>query len=273
MSNENIEQNQGDGLIANTAPQEEQQAPNPEESYVPHLEDDNRDQTVEQAKAENEKKVLEKPEYIENKFWDPEKGVKIEDLSHSYKELQKQFSMGKHKAPSEYDLSVMEDVDVDNDPLAKEFLDWAKENKPTQAAFDKLVGTFKNLSQQQAEAENINIEEETKALGPNADQIINGIKTWGQGLVAKGVWSEQDFDEFKVFAATANGINALNKIRKYYGEQTIPTAPVDVDGAASKQELYEMVADPKYKTDPAFRRKVEEQFARAFPGKVNNEDF
>ena len=27
-----------------------------------------------------------------------------------------------------------------------------------------------------------------------------------------------------------------------------------------------MVADPKYKTDPAFRRKVEEHFAKAYPG-------
>ncbi len=35
--------------------------------------------------------------------------------------------MGKHKAPSEYDLSVMEDIDED-DELAKEFLDWAKLN-------------------------------------------------------------------------------------------------------------------------------------------------
>jgi len=33
-----------------------------------------------------------------------------------------------------------------------------------------------------------------------------------------------------------------------------------------------MVADPKYKSDPAYRRKVEEQFARAFPGKVNTGD-
>jgi hypothetical protein len=236
MSNENLEQNQGEGLIANTAPQEEQQAPNPEDTFVPHLEDDNKDQTVEEAKAEQETKVLEKPEYIEDKFWDPKSGAKIEELSHSY----------------------------------KEFLDWAKENKPTQGAFDKLVNTFKTLSQQQEQEDSINLEEETKALGPNADQIINGIKTWGQGLVSKGVWSEQDFDEFKVFAATANGINALNKIRKYYGEQTIPTAPTDVDGSVSKQELYEMVADPKYKTDPNFRRKVEEQFSRAFPGKVNN---
>ena len=81
--------------------------------------------------------------------------------------------------------------------------------------------------------------------------------------------SDEDFDEFKIFAATANGINTINKLRKYYGEQTIPTAPVDVDGAPSNDELYELVADPKYKTDPAFRRKVEQQFARAFPGKVD----
>ena len=37
----------------------------------------------------------------------------------------------------------------------------------------------------------------------------------------------------------------------------------------SQDELYEMVADPKYRTDPAFRRKVEEQFSRAFPGTVD----
>lgn len=267
MSEENT--NQAEGLMANVNPQEEQEAPNPEETYVPHKEEDTK--TVEQAKTEEETPVLEKPEYLEDKFWDEKNGVKVEDLSHSYKELQKQFSMGKHKAPAEYDLSVMEDVDIEEDELAKEFLDWAKENKPTQAAFDKLVTTFKTLSQQQAAEESIDLEAEQKALGPNADQIIKGISDWGKGLVSKGVWSDDDFEEFKVFAATANGINALNKIRKYYGEQTIPTAPTDIDGSVSKQELYEMVADPKYKTDPAFRRKVEEQFARAFPGQVNNE--
>ena len=80
------------------------------------------------------------------------------------------------------------------------------------------------------------------------------------------MWSESDFDEFKVFAATASGINALNKVRRYYGEQQIPTATVEMDGMPSKDELYEMVADPKYKTDPAFRREVEQKFARAFPG-------
>ena len=260
---------ENEGLIANVSPQEEEQSPNPEETVVSHIEEENK--TVEQAKAEEEKVTLEKPEYLEDKFWDPEKGVKTEELNHSYKELQKQFSMGKHKAPKEYDLNVLEDVDVENDELAQFFMQWAQENKPTQGAFNDLVNKFKELSVAQEQEDSIDIEAETKQLGPNADQIIKGITDWGKGLVSKGVWSDQDFDEFKVFAATANGINALNKIRKYYGEQTIPTALADVDGAVSKQELYEMVSDPKYKTDPAFRRKVEQSFAKAFPGTVNNE--
>ena len=259
-----------EGLMAN-ADAQMQEAPNPEETVVPHLEGDNKEQTVEEAKAAEAAAILEKPEYLEDKFWDEKSGVKIEELNNSYKELQKKFSMGEHKAPKEYDLSSLDGIDIENDELAQYFMDWAKENKPTQAAFDNLVGKFKELSMAQEQADTINVEVETKALGPNADQIINGIKQWGQGLVSKGVWSDDDFEEFKVFAATANGINALNKIRKYYGEQTIPTAPADVDGTVSQQELYEMVADPKYKSDPTFRRKVEEQFARAFPGKVSNE--
>ena len=255
--------------LTSDAPATEPQIENPEDNVVPHKVDDEQE-NVSEAK-ETKTDAAEKPEWLEDKFWDKENGeIKTEDLNKSFSELQKQFSMGKHKAPSEYDLSVMEDIDED-DELAKEFLDWAKENKPTQGAFDKLVTTFKTLSQQQVEQDSINPEEEAKSLGPNSEQIINGIKTWGQGLVSKGVWSDDDFEEFKVFAATANGINALNKVRKYYGEQTIPTAPTDVDGSVSKQELYEMVADPKYKTDPNFRRKVEEQFSRAFPGKVTNE--
>jgi hypothetical protein len=256
-----------EGLVADTPPiPAEQQQPDETEVEVPHKVDDSPEDQIEPA---SEDEVLEKPEFLEDKFWDPKEGVKVEDLNNSYKELQKQFSMGKHKAPKEYDLSVFEGIDVDEDPLAKEFVDWANENKPTQEAFDRLVGKFREMADSQEEAESINIEEETAKLGPNATQIINGIKQWGQGLVSKGVWSTDDFEEFKVFAATASGINALNKVRKYYGELQIPTATVEMDGMPSQDELYEMVADPKYKSDPAFRRQVEQKFAQAFPGSVD----
>lgn len=259
--NDEKEIQQQEGLMADAAPAVEEPEVDPNEVEVPHLVED---QPEEAPVAEQE--VLTKPEYLEDKFWDPDEGVKVEDLNNSYKELQKQFSMGKHKAPAEYDLSAFDGIDVEADPLAKEFVDWANENKPTQEAFDKLVGKFRELADIQEEASSINIEEETSKLGPNAPQIINGIRQWGQGLVSKGVWSQDDFEEFKVFAATASGINALNKIRRYYGEQQIPTATVEMDGMPSRDELYEMVSDPKYKSDPNFRRQVEQHFARAFPG-------
>jgi hypothetical protein len=264
--NDNEQEVQQEGLIGDTPSTMEPIKPDDNEVEIPHKAEEAPEQQVEPA---SEDEVLEKPQFLEDKFWDPKEGVKVEDLNNSYQELQKQFSMGKHKAPKEYDLGVFEGIDVENDPLAQEFVDWANDNKPTQEAFDKLVGKFRELADAQEDSDSINVEEESAKLGPNATQIINGIKQWGQGLVSKGVWGEDDFEEFKVFAATANGINTLNKIRKYYGEQQIPTAAIEMDGMPSQDELYEMVADPKYRTDPSFRRKVEEQFSRAFPGTVD----
>ena len=255
---------QQEGLMGDAPVSEDQ--PVEEGVEIPHKAEAQEEQTIEPA---SEDEVLEKPDFLEDKFWDPKEGVKVEDLNNSYKELQKQFSMGKHKAPKEYDLNVFEGIDVEEDPLAQEFLSWANANKPSQEAFDQLVGKFRELADQQEEESSINVEEETSKLGPNAPQIINGIKQWGQGLVSKGVWSEDDFEEFKVFAATASGINALNKVRKYYGEQQIPVATVEMDGMPSQDELYEMVADPKYKSDPSFRRQVEQKFAQAFPGSID----
>ena len=45
-----------------------------------------------------------------------------------------------------------------------------------------------------------------------------------------------------MFAATANGINALNKVESLW-RKDYATAPIDVDGPASNDELYELVAD------------------------------
>jgi len=49
------------------------------------------------------------------------------------------------------------------------------------------------------------------------------------------------------------------KVREAY-EGRIPIESAPIDGAPSKDELYQMVADPKYKSDPAYRQKVERLF-------------
>ena len=58
---------------------------------------------------------------------------------------------------------------------------------------------------------------------------------------------------------TARGINALLKVREAY-EGRVPIESQPLEGAPSKEELYAMVADPKYKTDAGYRQKVARLF-------------
>ena len=115
--------------------------------------------------------------------------------------------------------------------------------------------------QQQA---TFNRDAEIKALGPNANAMIKSMTDWGRGLVNKGIWGADDFEEFKIMGGTAKGIKALAKLRETYEGTKIPANSVPVDGAPSKTELYAMVNDPKYKTDTAYRQKVENMFLQQF---------
>ena len=178
-----------EGLLADVKPTEEKEK---EPEDIPHKIEE---QTNVSSEEKKEEVKLEKPEYLEKNFWDDKTGVKVEDLNTSYKELQKAFSMGKHKAPKEYDVSALEGIE-EGDQIADMFMEWAKENKPTQVGFDKLVNQFREITSKQQEAERIDDDKERKALGPNADQVIQGITKWGKGLVSIGVWSENEFEEF-----------------------------------------------------------------------------
>jgi hypothetical protein len=104
---------------------------------------------------------------------------------------------------------------------------------------------------------------EMKQLGPNGGAIVNGMVDWARGLVNKGVWSKDDFEEFKIMGGTARGITALMKVREAY-EGRVPTQSAPLEGAPSKDELYQMVNDPRYKTDPGYRTKVEKMFQASF---------
>jgi hypothetical protein len=60
---------------------------------------------------------------------------------------------------------------------------------------------------------------------------------WASGLVRKGVWSADDFEEFRIMGGTAQGMKALQKVRNYYGDKTIPVDVGPAAGAPSKDEL------------------------------------
>ena len=249
--------NDTDGLLAEAQVEGDDNQQQADESAISHLEDGA--QTASEEVTQNEEP--ERPE------WLPEKFKTAEDLASAYSELQKKFSQGKHKAPEDYDTSIFEEAGIgDDDPLYNVYRDWAKENGVSQDAFEQLAGTFIQMAQGESQQAEISYKEEYEKLGPNADVTIKSMTDWASSLVRKGVWSDADFEEFKVMGGTAQGLRALQKIRSYYGDKPVPIDVAPTSDAPSKDELMAMVAKPEYQTDPAFRAKVERMFENVYGG-------
>ena len=87
------------------------------------------------------------------------------------------------------------------------------------------------LAQEQAA---MDIKAEKAALGPNADAVIKSMVTWGNGLVQKGIWGADDYEEFKIWGGTANGIKALQKLRATY-EGRVPVEAVKPEGTPKQR--------------------------------------
>jgi hypothetical protein len=173
-------------------------------------------------------------------------------------------SKGTHKAPPEgkYDVSAFGE-NAEQLEFVPIFKDWALENNVSQAAFDDIAGKLRGMAESAIGVPDIDIQAERRALGQNADAVINGMVNWARGLVNKGVWSSEDFEEFKIMGGTARGIKALSKIREAY-EGRIPTESMPIEGQPTDLELQSMVGDPKYETDPSYRQKVERLFQKRY---------
>ena len=63
---------------------------------------------------------------------------------------------------------------------------------------------------------------------------------------------------------TAHGLSIFEKLRSAY-EGRIPVETTPVDGTPSEAELDQLVADPRYRTDPSYRQKVERAFSQRYP--------
>jgi len=250
--------NETEGLLAEAQIEGDDNQQQVEET-ISHIKPDS-ETIASDAVASEEASEAERPE------WLPEKFNSGEDLAKAYAEVVKKFSQGKHKVPEQYDDTVLKNAGIpEDDELANFVKSWAKENGVNQSAFEDLASKFLSMSQLEAEQAQVSFEEEYKKLGPNADAIIKSMTDWASGMVRKGVWSEEDFEEFKFSAGTAQGLRAWQKTRSYYGDKPIPVDVGPVDGLPSKEELMAMVAKPEYQTDPAFRMKVEKWFEQRFP--------
>lgn len=242
----------GGASLLDAAAPETNDAPDPSKTDISH-----RDTSAAAAADE----PLERPDYWPENFWKKDTNEPdLEGIAKSWRDLRGKISKGAHNAPADgkYSLEAFGDAAGDS-PMAKVLTDWAKDNGLSQAAFDDLVGKFKETAGEM-QGDIIDPKQELQKLGPNGQAMIQGMADWGRGMVKKGIFSNEDWEEFKIANGTAAGLRMMMKLRESY-EGRVPIQSMPMENAPSKEELYQMVADPKYKTDAAYRQKVERLFA------------
>jgi len=250
------EANDNSGLLDAASAEEAQTTESQEQPTIDHIQKD--------PNAEDDT-PLERPDFWPEKFWVKDSNEPdLEGIAKSYTELEKQFRSGKHKPPEDgkYSLEGLDSLKED-DPVVQAYTGWAAKYGLSQQAFTELASQITQMGSDQQQQVEQNVKQEREALGPNADAIINSMVTWGRGMVQKGIWGAEDFEEFKVWGGTASGIKALMKLRETY-EGRVPVQAPPSQESHSREELEAMVANPEYKTNPAYRAKVEKMFEQTF---------
>lgn len=249
--------NDNPGLLATAADEEApaEQTTEGQEQSINHV-----------AGTEQDDAPLERPDFWPEKFWKKEEAAPdLEGISKSYIELEKKFRAGGHKPPEngQYDigsLGLRED-----DPVVKSYVGWAQRYGISQTAFEELAKEVTGIGVNTVAEAKQSVQQELEALGPNAKAIVTDMARWGRGMVQKGIWGQDEFNEFTRWGDTAKGIKALQKLRETY-EGRVPTETLkqDPEGSMSKEELDAMVANPEYRKNPAYRAKVEKLFEKMY---------
>lgn len=254
-----------DGLMAAAALAEDT-ANDDEQSSIPHLAED-----AQPVEGEDEDEIYERPDWFPAKHWDEKEGPDIEGLVKSNLELEKKFHHGDHKAPEDgnYDMSALTEAGYEtDDPVVEGYLEWAKKHGINQAAFSELVETVTVISGEAGIEMKANLEAEKQALGANADAIIQSNIEWADGMLRKGVISEEEREELNIWGGTALGQRMMQKVRQMTGDLSkLPIADVAEAGQSKDEfdaEMQTLIADPRYRNDANFRRQVEQRFEKRY---------
>ncbi len=246
-----VKEEQPQGLMAEEAKTMESEDTN-EEGINTH-----QDENI-GAEEEGEGEIYERPDWFPEKFWHEKDGPNIENMAKSLNSLEKKLG---ETAPSSYDVSELA-VDPE-DPVVKTFLEFGKEKQLSQKSVTGLINKVLELTGGMEQEAELDVQKEKEKIGPNAPEIIQSNIRWNEKLLKDGIFNQDDYNEIEMLGGTAEGIRVIQKLRGMIGEQEIPT--ISIPGSRpDKAELQAMVADPKYATDPVYRKKVEKAFQEAY---------
>jgi len=226
-----------------------------------------------------------KPDYIQDKFWNAEtKEVNIENLASSYNSLESKLGSRTEdltkqirtdieneklrNVPEEYKLNVPElegnvSLDISNDmPIVQWWNNTAKNAGLSQEQYDEGVKVFVD----NAIANLPNPDLEVQKLGDSGRERIEAAELW-----SKKHLSPEAYTAISSFAATAEGVKALEEVMKLTKDSNMPTTQTQVDATADIDDLKSMLKDPRYwdssRRDPSYVKRVSELFEKAYENK------
>ena len=234
--------------------------------------------------TEQSSETTSRPEYIQEKFWNAEKGeVNIENLASSYNSLESKLGSRTEdltkqirtdieneklqNVPEEYKLNVPEldgnvSLDISNDmPIVQWWNQTAKSAGLSQEQYDEGVKVFVD----NAIANLPNSDLEIQKLGDAGRERVEAAELW-----SKKHLSPEAYNAISGFAATAEGVKALEEVMKLTKDSNMPTTQTQVDVTADIDDLKSMLKDPRYwdssRRDPAYVKRVTELYEKAYKG-------
>lgn len=233
-----------------------------------------KDEPVEDP-SKDKTEIEVRPENVPEKFWDTEKGeLRRDSLLKSYDDREKELSRlkgdvtpvkdfreyladdmvkdGKLVLPEELE----EEVTVD-DPVLVGIMESLQARGASKEMGQEIIKDMFAVLAKNVGGE-IDVEAEMARLGENGMVVMEANHTWIDGLVSSKTISEIEKAMLYAFSQDAEGMTLLNKIRMETGENPIPSMLKPADGTDSSMEKWnEMMDDPRYKTEEAWREKTD----------------
>lgn len=207
--------------------------------------------------------VTERPEWLPEKFWSDEDGMRVDALAKSYNELQTKLGKAAEGPPEKYEVELPDGVELEDgvEVLSEEDEAVFKELGLTNDQAQKLVGHFWEsvvplIAEKQAELEHQKLVQEWGFETADQDayrQRLGAIKEWGEANLPK-----EALDSMK---GSSDGIKAL------YSMMTNRMTPAGESAPAAPDlgELEDIINSDEYwqEGNEGMRAKVQAQYEQA----------
>jgi len=166
-------------------------------------------------------------------------------------------------APEGYEINLSEELaeyEVNpDDPMIRGLQQFAKEKNMPQKYFDEAVNMIAKMSIEAEQEENETVQEyfknEVKSLGSDGSKQVLDVLDF-----LKNTFEDFDPEKDQMLLNSAHAIRRFQALQKKLATKNLPVSPTSPSKLPikSQSELDQMLNDPKYLTDPAYRKDVDD---------------